>query len=133
MPAENKTAPADRPAPTLEGQSFRFENDAAARGAALDHAFDYRGDVTLQLADGTSVTGFLSNREPSAPEPFAELWVKDEPAARRVPYSQIVGLDFSGDDKAFGKSWDDWQKKGQRQREAEAQRLLEEARARGEV
>lgn len=133
MPAETKTAPAERPAPTLEGQTFRFENDPAARAKALDEAFDYRGDVTLHLAAGNHITGFLSNREPNAPEPFVELWVKDEPAARRIAYAQIAGVEFSGDDKAFGKSWDDWQKKSAKQREAEQARLAQEAAERGEL
>lgn len=43
-------------------------SDAAAFGAALEAARDFRGDVTLELLDGTQIEGFVYDRSqgPSA-------------------------------------------------------------------
>jgi len=48
----------------------------------IEHAFDYRGDVTLKFKDGTDLVGFLANRnfEPHASlkkQPFIEVFLPD--------------------------------------------------------
>ena len=47
------------------------------RRAAVDAAFDYRGDVTLTLGDGRTLTGFVSNRDfDAAAGKSWDLWLK---------------------------------------------------------
>ena len=57
----------------------------------VEHAFDYRGDVTVDRVDGTRVVGYLYNRDASAREPFVQLFqfALDFLAGffRRVPFS----------------------------------------------
>lgn len=75
----------------------------------IDAAFDFRGDVTLALKDGTTVVGFLGNREfaphPSLnTEPFVELYVlKDGSKAsepQRLLISTIASVALTGTDHA---------------------------------
>nr|UXE44379.1 hypothetical protein Hi04_10k_c2220_00012 [uncultured bacterium] len=81
------------------------------RRAAVDAAFDYRGDVTLTLCDGHVVTGFVSNRDFTATEPFLELFAVDHLEPQTIPLDSITAIRFSGSDAAAGKSWDLWLKK----------------------
>jgi hypothetical protein len=66
---------------------------------AVELAFDYRGDVTLVLADGTTVTGFVYNRDGEAAEPYLQLWLP-QGDRRTVRYAEVRGLRFSGRDAA---------------------------------
>jgi hypothetical protein len=83
-------------------------NDLAKQ---IDAAFNYRGDVTLTLTDGTQVVGFLGNRElaPHATrgtEPFVEVYVpsgkRSTPSgdAQRLLISSIASVDLTGMDHA---------------------------------
>jgi len=93
------------------------------RRAALEAAFDYRGDVTLSLADGRRVTGFVSNRDFDALEPFLEIISADSPSPQKLPLNQVAQIEFTGADAAAGKRWDLWLKKVA---EAEAQGKIAE-------
>ena len=75
---------------------------------ALERAFDYRGDVTLQLTDGAAAEGYLANRDFSANEPWVDLWLKDHPKPTRFPLSTVTGVSFTGLDTAAGRSWEAW-------------------------
>jgi hypothetical protein len=79
----------------------------------IEKAFDYRGDVTLELKDGTSVVGYIFNREPKGSsvcsEPFVLLFVEGKPDPVLVKYSEIAAVRFTGEDTAAGKSWEEWQ------------------------
>jgi Zn/Cd-binding protein ZinT len=81
--------------------------------AALEKAFDYRGDVTLTLKSGERVEAYLFNRETGAT--LAESWVQFFPAnaqhQRRVSYAEIARMEFTGKDRAAGKHWEAWVKK----------------------
>jgi hypothetical protein len=79
--------------------------------AALDAAFDYRGNVTLLLADGSELVGYVFNRELSGPAPFVQLLPADGGARRRIPLGSIRGVAFTGRDTAAGKSWETWLEK----------------------
>ena len=84
-------------------------SDAPAAREALDAAFDYRGDVTLVLRDGASLTGYLFSHEPDADPPHVRILPASPDAARvSVPIASIASLEFSGDDKASGRSWEAW-------------------------
>jgi hypothetical protein len=110
--------PGDAP---LHGRRFE-PADAAAWQAVLAEAFDYRGDVTLRLNDGSSVEGYLFAHEPKAREPHVKVMTADAAGDRRVvPIARIAALEFSGDDKATGRSWQAWVR-----RYEEKKRLLAE-------
>jgi len=68
----------------------------------IHQAFDYRGHVTLTLADGDRVTGFLYNRELDAQRepPFVELFLEGSGEPRRLQVSAIRDVAFSGKDHA---------------------------------
>jgi hypothetical protein len=81
----------------------------------IEKAFDYRGDVTLVLKDGTNVEGYVFNREPKGaprcPEPFVEIYLKGKTEPQLVKYSEIAAVRLTGEDTAAGKSWEEWQSK----------------------
>lgn len=117
------SAPEERqPQQDLRGrQGFRWEgDDAEALRTVLEAAFDYRGDVTLRLRDGGELTGYLSNRDQEAPEPYVMLLPADGGPRQRVLYSAICGVAFTGRDTAEGKSWQNWLRRYQARKEAEA-------------
>ncbi|HYS10580.1 MAG TPA: hypothetical protein VEP66_17705 [Myxococcales bacterium] len=63
----------------------------------VERAFDYRGYVTLRRSDGSSLVGFVYDRDAGHLELF------DESATRRVrvALSEIAGIDFTGEDSAL--------------------------------
>ena len=75
---------------------------------AVDLAFDYRGDVTIELKSGERVEGYVFNRVASQPKAYLELFPKGRPGIRMVGYDEVASITFSGEDTAFGKSWDIW-------------------------
>ena len=81
------------------------------RNAALDQAFDYRGDVTIHTADGRVVEGFIYDRRGDGPEPYVRVMPRDSNERLKILYKDITRLVFSGRDTAAGKSWETWLKK----------------------
>jgi len=81
--------------------------------AALEEAFDYRGDVTITRKDGSTVEGYVFDRRHGAT--LAESMVRVIPQSARekiaIPYSDIAALAFTGRDTAAGKSWEAWVRK----------------------
>ena len=82
----------------------------------IDKAFDYRGHVTLTLQDGSSVEGYLYNRDHE--RGFVELMVKNSDERRRLEIAQLRGVALTGEDCAAGKSYEDYQKKQQAEKKA---------------
>ena len=115
---------------SLEGRVFRPVS-AAETAEAIDLAFDYRGDVTLELRAGESLKGYIYNRLSTASGPVIEMFPTDNPAPRQIPYAEIVSIAFTGADTASGNSWEAWALKKDSERRAEADRVEAEARARG--
>lgn len=76
--------------------------------SALSKAFEYRGDITIVLKDGSKIVGYVFNREAAAPEPFIELYPADRDEKTKIQYKDIAALNFSGVDTASGKSWAAW-------------------------
>jgi len=95
----------------LEGWVPELAGEEELR-AALEKAFDYRGDVTITLKNGEKIEAYIFNRQTGAT--LAESWVQYfTPKAedkRRVSYAEIARLEFSGRDRAAGKHWEDWVK-----------------------
>ena len=80
---------------------------------ALEKAFDYRGDVTVTLRDGSKVEGYVFDRisGPALTTSFVRLIPSDSSPRRKIAYADIAALAFSGRDTAAGKSWEAWVKK----------------------
>jgi hypothetical protein len=131
MPADIKSAPSSHRAASLEGNTFICQNDAD-RIAAIDQAFDYRGDVTLQVR-GEMVEGYIFNRDAQTQPPRIEMFLKGSDEPRIIPYADIESVAFTGKDTANGKSWDAWVGKKAAERQAEAERLAAEAAERGHL
>jgi len=96
----------------LEGWVPELVNETELR-EALEKAFDYRGDVTLTQKDGSKIEGYLFDRITGATlsSSFVRVLPKDGGARRKIPYSEIAALAFTGRDTAAGKSWEAWVKK----------------------
>ena len=79
---------------------------------ALEKAFDYRGDVTITLKSGERIEAFIFNRHTGASlsESYVQYFTPKAPEKRKVSYSEIARLEFSGKDRAAGKHWEDWVK-----------------------
>ena len=112
MNADEMEIAAGREREQLEGWVPELAGEDEVR-AALEKAFDYRGDITLTRKDGTQVQGYLYDRRTGAT--LAESLVRIMPSngAGRVSiaYSEIAALAFTGRDNAAGKSFDAWVKK----------------------
>lgn len=116
----------------LEGRVFRPATPAEV-AEAVELAFDYRGDVTLELTSGERIEGYIYNRDSSQDPPALQMFPKRGPSTRQIPYAAIGAIVFSGKDTASGKSWEAWVVKKESQRRAESQQAAEEARARGHL
>ena len=66
----------------------------------VERAFQYRGDVTVVMVDGQSVTGFLFNRNASCNEPFVQLFETATGHEVTVLYEFITQIQFTGRDAA---------------------------------
>jgi hypothetical protein len=91
---------------SLEGWSPVIGVDAALE-EVVELAFDYRGDVTVTRADGSSVTGYVYNRDRWAAEPFLEM-LDPGGASHRIRYAEVRGIAFTGKDAAAGRSYEAW-------------------------
>ena len=78
--------------------------------AALEQAFDYRGDVRITRKDGTEIEGYIFDRRngSSLENSLVRILPKDGSPKVSVAYSDIAALVFSGRDMAAGKSWENW-------------------------
>lgn len=87
--------------------------DAEALRRAIDDAFDYRGDVTIELDDGSSVEGYVFDRRSAATLDASHVRVipRDSQERRTIAYARIRAVVFSGKDPAAGKTWENWVKR----------------------
>jgi hopanoid biosynthesis associated radical SAM protein HpnH len=76
---------------------------------AIEEAFDYRGDITLELKTGERLEGYIFDRDTRAAR--LRMIVKPAGGKRAVTYSEIARLTFSGRDMADGRSWEAWVRK----------------------
>jgi hypothetical protein len=70
--------------------------------AQIDAAFDFRGHVTLTLADGRVIEGYLFNRElaPFKGEAFVEIIPKNSEERLRFPAAAVKSVTLTGKDFA---------------------------------
>jgi hypothetical protein len=81
--------------------------------AALEKAFDYRGDITITRKDGSKIEGYLFDRRSAATlkDSIVRLYPKNSNEKISISYADIAALAFTGRDTAAGKSWEAWMKK----------------------
>jgi hypothetical protein len=110
-PDELEVAPGAR-REQLRGSIWQVATPNEIR-AALEKAFDYRGDVTITRNDGTTIEGYIFDRRTGSTlaDSFVRLFPKDRPEKIAISYADIAGLEFTGRDTAAGKSWEAWVKK----------------------
>jgi hypothetical protein len=82
----------------------------------IEHAFDYRGNVTVVRRDGTELVGYLFNRDTQAPEPSVQLFDEAGNGPIRVRYAEIASVRFTGKDTAEGNSWRAWMERKEREK-----------------
>jgi hopanoid biosynthesis associated radical SAM protein HpnH len=90
--------------------------EAAPTPQVLRAAFEYRGDVTLGLADGSERVGYVANLSDDA----LELWRRGEARAELIARAEIRRVAFTGRDTASGRSWETWLRKREKRRSREA-------------
>lgn len=117
---------------SLEGRIFRPETPGEL-GEAIELAFDYRGDITVELKSGDRVTGYLFNRTATGTQPTIELFPSTSSGTMTIPYSEIATIAFTGEDTATGKSWEAWIAKKDSERRQEVDRAAADAKARGHL
>jgi hypothetical protein len=78
--------------------------------AALEKAFDYRGDVTVTLKDGSKIEGYIFDRisGPTMLTSFVRVLPANSAPRVKIAYADIAALAFTGRDPAAGKSWEAW-------------------------
>ena len=78
--------------------------------AALEQAFDYRGDVSITRKDGSKIEGYIFDRRAgkSLADSYVRLMPKDGGPKTSVSFAEIAALAFTGRDMAAGKSWETW-------------------------
>jgi hypothetical protein len=96
----------------LEGWIPSLATDEEIR-AALEKAFDYRGDVTITRKDGSTIEGYLFDRRNASTlkDSIVRLYPKNSNEKVSISYADIAALAFTGRDTAAGKSWEAWMKK----------------------
>ena len=86
----------------------------------IDLAFDYRGNTTVVLMDGTELPGYLFNRDADTREPYVQIFGADGAGPVTIAYSRIRTIRFTGRDTAAGNSYAAWRR---RKEEAETARV----------
>lgn len=132
MPQDIKASPEPFKPQTLEGTVLETLTKADQH-EAVRLAFDYRGDVTMTFKDFGPVIGYIYNYDPTHDLIQAFVVEGKDSVPRNFRMSSLQKLEFSGEDKAFGKSWDAWMQKSAKQRQAEAAAEAERARALGNL
>ncbi len=92
---------------------------------ALEKAFNYRGDVTITLKDGSKLECYVFDRRTGTTLACSVVRVipKDRAEKLSIPYSNIASLAFTGRDTAAGKSWEAWVKQYWQKKSAGEQKI----------
>jgi hypothetical protein len=76
---------------------------------ALEHAFDYRGDVSITRKDGSKIEGYVFDRRGGKSLEDSAVRVMPKTGGKvSIKYSEIAALAFTGRDMAAGKGWENW-------------------------
>jgi hypothetical protein len=93
----------------LEGWVPELAGESQLR-EALEKAFDYRGNITVTLADGRAIEGYVFDRRaaPTLEQSVVRIIPTKGGGKVSVSYADIRGLAFTGKDTAAGKSFESW-------------------------
>ena len=95
---------------TLEGLALRpTTNEELVM--AVEQAFDYRGDVTIDLKSGGHLIGYVFSRIKNDSNAYIEIFPTNGTDQIKILLDDIAAIIFSGKDTAFGQSWESWVKK----------------------
>jgi len=86
----------------------------------IEHAFDYRGNITVVRTDGAEIVGYLFNRSARAPDPFVEMVDEAGEGPLRIRVADIATIAFTGKDTAAGNSWTAWLERKEKDRAEKA-------------
>jgi hopanoid biosynthesis associated radical SAM protein HpnH len=89
-------APHPTPVPARPQAPPRRGAEAAATPEALRMAFDYRGDVTLTLDDGSALEGYVGHADADE----IRVWPRDGTAPVEIEAARVRRVRFSGRDAA---------------------------------
>ena len=80
--------------------------------AALEKAFDYRGDVTITTKSGERIEAYIFNRSTGSTlaDSYVQYFSPKSQGKLKLSYGDIARLEFTGKDRAAGKHWEDWLK-----------------------
>jgi hypothetical protein len=109
------TPQGQQPEQDADGARAIEARDPAALDEALKMAVDFRGDVTLTLATGETIEGYLYDRTEDA----VRILPSDGGDSVTIVRAQLAALAFTGRDTAAGKSFDTWIKTYAARKEAE--------------
>ena len=77
--------------------------------AAVEAAFDYRGDVTIVRRNGDELVGFVFDRRDDVTFETSSLRLLTAAGERSaLMYPDIAEIRFTGRDAAAGRSWENW-------------------------
>jgi len=109
MPQESKKEGDATEQPSLQGLVASREDETALLDA-LEKAFDYRGDVTVELTSGERVFGYIFDRRrrDTLAESTLRMLPEGSDEQRTIAFDQISRLEFTGKDTAHGKSFEKW-------------------------
>jgi len=99
--------------PSWEGHRLKTDNETALREAMV-RVCDYRGDVTIYRKTGEPIIGYVFDRQEGNTPPHIKMYIANQSDPFIVPYHEIAEVEFSGEDTAFGRSWEDWVNKWQK-------------------
>ena len=115
MPQNVQSKPDDTAAAIEAARGLVVDaDDPAVLARAIDLAFEYRGDVTLNIAGRTEpLVGYVFDRRVSDDAAKSQLRVLPADGSARVTlsYTDVQRLEFSGRDTAEGKSFETWMRK----------------------
>ncbi len=101
----------DSPTPkvpqSLEGLIVEPMSEKDVR-EVVAQACDYRGDVTIQLKTGEEIIGYVFDHQGEGVQGFLKIFLADREKPEHVSIKDIQHVVFSGEDTAFGRSWEDW-------------------------
>lgn len=94
----------------LQGSVFRPSSQKELFDV-VDQAFDYRGDVTIELKSGESLIGYVFGRTIDGVRADLDIFPTDKPGQITIQLADIAAIIFSGKDTALGQSWESWVQK----------------------
>ena len=110
MPQHDKKSPNTESAPKEAMQGLSLELSMVDDPmCALELARDYRGDTTVHLKDGTTISGFVFDvRAEQGVHPELRMDLPGEDERLSITSDRIERIDLDGRDMAAGKTWENW-------------------------